>query len=73
MGRLRAVRKFKEIPQVDMARLVGVSNVTICRYECGDGSPSLDTVEDMAKALGIPLSELFKDLEKEAEAWEYQF
>ena len=39
--RLREVRKNKGYTQTDLAKLLGVSKVTICGYERGNRVPSL--------------------------------
>jgi transcriptional regulator with XRE-family HTH domain len=57
--RLREVREAKGVRISHLAKLAGVSRNTIYRIEAGYGKcASLQTLEDLAKALDVPLTEL---------------
>lgn len=48
-------RKSRDLSQRELAELVGVTKTVISRLESGDHSPRLETVYDVAKALGYRL------------------
>ena len=48
----------------ELAQRAGVTKSVISKVENFRVSPSLQTVAGIAKALGVPLSELFKDLDE---------
>ena len=54
-ARLAEVRKDKGISQERLSELSGVSRVTIARFETGRQSPTLETLDRMAQALGVPI------------------
>lgn len=56
--RLRVARVSRGINQRSLGDMVGVSAVSICRYECGAADPKLGMVRRIAKALGVSASEL---------------
>ena len=55
---LAEVRKAQGITQHTLARLSGVSRGTIARFETGKCSPMLQTLEKLAKALGVTVSDI---------------
>lgn len=57
--RIRALRNAKGMTQIALGDAVGVSEEWIRRIERGEGKPSLDVVEALAKALGIAAADLF--------------
>lgn len=58
-GRLLSeVRKSKGLSQDDLAKKIGVSKVSICWYESGDRTPTLDNFLKLADTLDISLDEL---------------
>jgi transcriptional regulator with XRE-family HTH domain len=59
--RLRALRERKALSQGDIERRTGLARTYISRVENGHTTPSLDTLEKWARALGIPLYLLFYD------------
>lgn len=62
------LRKSKGLSQVKLGELVGVNQTTIARWEKKEMSPSIDNVEDVAKALNVSLPDLLiKDLETNEE------
>lgn len=54
-------RKQKGLSQDKLSRLADVSHATIIKIESGGiQSPTIDTVQKIAKALGVSLDELLK-------------
>jgi transcriptional regulator with XRE-family HTH domain len=59
--RLRALREEKKLSQWDLARRVGLLGNYISRVENGHSIPHLWTLEKIARALEVPLYQLFYD------------
>ena len=60
---LKYLRERKHISKSKLGELVGVNQSTIGRWENGEITPSIDNVEEVAKALHIDLPDLLiKDL-----------
>ncbi len=60
---LKFIRENKGISKSRLGELVGVNQSTIGRWETNEITPSIDNVEEVAKALNIPLPDmLIKDL-----------
>lgn len=57
--RIRKARKEKKISQEELAGRVGLHYTTISRIERGISNPPVQTINKIAKALKISLSELF--------------
>jgi transcriptional regulator with XRE-family HTH domain len=57
--RLRDIRVAKGLSQSDMEKRTGMLGCYISRVENGHTEPSIRTLEKLAKALGIELSQLF--------------
>ncbi len=56
---LRKLRESKKLSQEKLARLANVANNTIVKIEAGKNqNPTLDTLEKIAKALGVSVDEL---------------
>jgi transcriptional regulator with XRE-family HTH domain len=62
--RLRAVREEKKLSQGDIEKRTGLLRCYISRVENGHTIPAIETLEKMARALEIPLYQLFYDGEK---------
>ncbi len=60
-ARLRALREQKRFSQGDMEKRTGLLRHYISRLENGHTVPEIDTLEKMARALGVPLYRLFYD------------
>ena len=61
---LKYIREEKNISKTKLGELVGVNQSTIGRWETEEIKPSIDNVEEVAKALNIPLPDmLIKDLQ----------
>lgn len=58
---LRQLRKARTITQVEFARLVGITQSMLSRYESGAVVPPKPTQELMATILGGRVNELFPE------------
>lgn len=56
--RLKELRKQNHITQQQLGDMVGVTKVSICCYENGTRTPTLDTLIDLADALNTELTYL---------------
>jgi transcriptional regulator with XRE-family HTH domain len=57
--RLRAIREAKELSQGDIEERSGLLRSYISRVENDHTVPSVETLEKLARALEVPLSQLF--------------
>ena len=62
--RLRAIREAKKLSQGDIEERSGLRRAYISRVEHGHTVPSVETLEKFARALEVPLYELFYEGEK---------
>ena len=62
--RLRALREEKKLSQGDIEKRTGLLRCYISRVENGHTVPAIETLEKMARALEIPLYQLFYDGEE---------
>jgi transcriptional regulator with XRE-family HTH domain len=62
--RIRALRERKGLTQGDIEERCGLLRCYTSRVENGHTVPSLETIEKMARALEIPLYQIFYDGEK---------
>lgn len=53
MDNLKELRKKKGLTQAELANIVGVSDVTINRYELGLRTPKIDNILKIANALEV--------------------
>ncbi|CAN5207370.1 helix-turn-helix transcriptional regulator [soil metagenome] len=58
---IRVLRESRGLSQRELAELVGTTQSAIARLEGGHVSPSLDTLDRVAGALGVELSLRFVD------------
>lgn len=58
LTRLKELRTAKRLTQRELSELVGVTRVTIARYEIGERDPKGKTLVRIARALGVTTSEL---------------
>lgn len=65
--RLRALREEKKFSQGDIEKRTGLLRCYISRVENGHTVPAIETLEKMARALEIPLYQLFYDGEEPPE------
>jgi len=57
--RLRAIREAKKLSQGDIEKRTGLIRCYVSRVENGHTVPALDTIEKFARALEVPLYQLF--------------
>src|ERR1700694_2103418 len=62
--RLRALREEKKLSQGDIEKRTGLLRCYISRVENGHTVPSIETIEKLARALEVPLYQLFYDGEE---------
>jgi transcriptional regulator with XRE-family HTH domain len=62
--RLRALRAEKRLSQGDIEKRTGLLRCYISRVENGHTIPAIETLEKMARALEVPLYQLFYDGEE---------
>jgi transcriptional regulator with XRE-family HTH domain len=62
--RLRALREDKKLSQGDIEKRSGLFRCYISRVENGHTVPAIETLEKMARALEVPLYQLFYDGEQ---------
>jgi transcriptional regulator with XRE-family HTH domain len=62
--RLRALRQEKNLSQGDIEKRTGLLRCYISRVENGHTVPAIETLEKMARALEVPLYQLFYDGEE---------
>lgn len=62
--RLRALREEKKLSQGDIEKRTGLLRCYISRVENGHTVPSIETLEKLARAMEVPLYQLFYDGEE---------
>jgi len=62
--RLRSLRETKNLSQGDIQQRTGLLRCYISRVENGHTVPSVETLEKMARALEVPLHQIFYDGEE---------
>jgi transcriptional regulator with XRE-family HTH domain len=62
--RLRALREHKNLSQGDIEKRTGLLRCYISRVENGHTVPAIETLEKMARAMEVPLYQLFYDGEE---------
>ncbi|MFY9733285.1 MAG: helix-turn-helix transcriptional regulator [Candidatus Acidiferrales bacterium] len=63
-NRLRAIREEKNLSQGDIEQRTGLLRCYISRVENGHTVPAIETLEKLARALDLPLYQLFYDGDK---------
>lgn len=58
-SKMKALRKAKNLSQIDVANTVGVSRQTIISVENGNYNPTLDLCIRICKLLDVTLNDLF--------------
>jgi len=66
-ARIRALRAAKNLSQADIERRSGLVRPYLSRIENGHTIPSLATLEKLARALQVPLYQMFYEGEKPPE------
>ena len=59
--RLRGLREEKKLSQGDIEKRTGLFRCYISRVECGHTVPAIETLEKFARALEVPIYQLFYD------------
>jgi transcriptional regulator with XRE-family HTH domain len=62
--RIRSLREEKKLSQGDIEKRTGLLRCYISRVENGHTVPALDTIEKIARALEVPLYQMFYDGEE---------
>jgi transcriptional regulator with XRE-family HTH domain len=62
--RLKALREHKGMSQGDIEKRTGLLRCYISRVENGHTVPAIETLEKMARAMEVPMYQLFYDGEK---------
>jgi len=62
--RLRALREGKKFTQGDIEKRTGLLRAYISRVENGHTIPAVETLEQFARALEVPMCQLFYDREE---------
>jgi transcriptional regulator with XRE-family HTH domain len=57
---LKRARTRRKLTQRQLAKTVGVHEITISRLERGDRQPSMNLLQRLAKALGVPVTALLE-------------
>jgi transcriptional regulator with XRE-family HTH domain len=65
--RLRALREAKQLSQGDIEKRTGLLRCYISRVENGHTVPAIETIEKMARALEVPMYQVFYDGDKPPE------
>ena len=55
---IATIRKEKQLTQAELARKLNVTDKAVSRWERGLGFPDINTLEPLADALGITLTQL---------------
>jgi transcriptional regulator with XRE-family HTH domain len=59
MGKkLAKLRKAQGLSRYELAKLAGVSRVYVAKLEAGRSDPTVGMLQKLAKALGVPLTDL---------------
>jgi transcriptional regulator with XRE-family HTH domain len=62
--RLRKLREEKKLSQSDIEKRTGLLRANISRMEQGHSTPTIQTLEKLARALEVPLLRLFYECSK---------
>ena len=57
---MKRIRIAKQMTQGDICRKLGVDRAYISNVESGNKNPTLSTITNLAKALGVSVDELLK-------------
>lgn len=52
-SRLKGLRKEKKMTQSELGELLNVTKVSVCCYEKGTRTPSLETLDDLSNIFGV--------------------
>ncbi len=60
VSNLKNIRKAKGMTQGELAEAARLHRITIAKYEAGIVSPTLESAQRLANALGVPIEALTK-------------
>ena len=60
MNAFRRARLSRGLTQAELAEALGVSTVTVCKWELGRGLPKAKRLPEVAKALQVTVPELLE-------------
>ncbi len=63
MKKLKQIRKSKGLTMKELGKIIGVTGLTIYRYEAGIRKPNIDLAIKLAETLEVPVKELFTDIQ----------
>lgn len=70
---LKRLRKERRLTQKKLGELCGLAEITIRQYEGGKYQPKIETLEKMARVLGVPIQEIKEDISwdeyQDTEVW----
>lgn len=72
-NRLRDLRKKQGLNQTQLADKIGVSLLTLFRWEKGERTPRLEEIKALAKALGVSEQDLLHDPPEHSGGWVINF
>lgn len=61
---IKSARTMQKLTQAQLSEILGIENVTLSRIETGAQLPSIDRLDEMAKALKVSLTTLLADTSK---------
>lgn len=64
--RIKDLRLDKRWTQANLAEAVGCESMTVSRYERGEYAPSIEVLEQIAKALDVDIGEFFNNRRDDA-------
>ena len=67
--RLRTFRKKTGITQEELADILGISYMTVRRWEAGKVTPRIDEIKALAKALNVTEQDLLNDPPTDNSGW----
>ncbi|MBQ2761867.1 MAG: helix-turn-helix transcriptional regulator [Mailhella sp.] len=67
---IAAYRKLKGWTQAQLGEILGIGTDSLCRIERGTMAPRFQRLEDIAKALGCSVSDLFRTPEEILDSYE---
>lgn len=65
---IREARKARDLTQMKLSELIGVSYQQVQKYEKGSDNISVERLKQIAKAVNMPITLFFPSAEKVAEA-----
>ena len=72
-NRLKALRKSKGLNQTQLAEKIGVSLLTLFRWEKDERQPRMNEIKARAKALGVSEADLLNDTPEKSRDWVISF